>query len=73
MANTMQQPYAQQPMNYQESYMKQPMQQHYIQQYQDTPKCAVCGKLDVMRCSNCKHAYYCSREHQVWFCSFVCM
>eukprot|EP00483_Globobulimina_turgida_P008944 UN08962 len=29
-------------------------------------KCFVCGKTgNVMRCSQCKSAFYCSREHQV--------
>lgn len=32
----------------------------------DFPQCAVCGKIDqIQRCSKCKKAFYCSREHQV--------
>lgn len=28
--------------------------------------CAVCGKIDqIQRCSKCKKAFYCSREHQI--------
>jgi len=30
------------------------------------PKCVLCGRDDnIMRCSKCKKAFYCSREHQV--------
>lgn len=30
------------------------------------PSCVLCGKQDnIMRCSKCKKAFYCSREHQV--------
>ena len=32
----------------------------------EDPKCMVCGKGgNVMRCSNCKCAFYCSRQHQI--------
>lgn len=32
----------------------------------NAPKCILCGKSDnIMRCSKCKKAFYCSREHQV--------
>jgi len=33
---------------------------------QVAPACVLCGKQDnIMRCSKCKKAFYCSREHQV--------
>merc|ERR1711933_29522 len=33
---------------------------------EEEAKCYVCGKTgNVMRCSQCKSAFYCSREHQV--------
>jgi len=35
------------------------------------PQCAVCGKIDqIQRCSKCKKAFYCSREHQVFLAQF---
>ena len=42
-------------------------QQQQQQTPQGPPQCRVCGKTGdaVMRCSNCKHAFYCSRDHQV--------
>ncbi|ETO24252.1 hypothetical protein RFI_12907 [Reticulomyxa filosa] len=38
---------------------------------QIVPLCSCCGKNgEVMRCSQCKQAFYCSRECQVLFCFF---
>merc|ERR1712192_183089 len=32
---------------------------------EEVARCYVCRKTNVMRCSQCKAAFYCSREHQV--------
>ena len=36
-----------------------------LEDFCEQPKCAVCGKEAMNRCSRCKHEWYCSRDCQL--------
>ena len=36
-----------------------------FEDFLEDPKCEECGSLATQRCSRCKMAWYCSRDHQL--------
>ncbi len=36
-----------------------------FEDFMEDPKCAECGKVATQRCSKCKNAWYCCRDHQL--------